>query len=80
MATTTPFPFREHHDPEIYGEAHNELVTTLIERYESNLRDSDKADTDLNQGYYDGVMDATAWVLMDMLGIPEDDWEKYVSR
>lgn len=80
MATTIPFPFREHHDFVVYSPAHNDLVDELIKRYESNLADSDKADDDYNQGYYEGQVDATAWALLELLGIPEEQWNAYVER
>lgn len=33
MARTVPFPFRDHHDHEVYGTAHNDLVDHLIRQY-----------------------------------------------
>lgn len=79
MATTIPFPFREHHDPLTSDAEKNDLIDRLITRYESFLRDSDKADTMTDLAYYQGQMDATAWTLLDILAVPDEAWEEYVA-
>lgn len=80
MATTIPFPFREHHDILACDAKTNDLVDLLVQRYESYLRDSDKADTEHDLAYYEGVVDATVWVLLDILDVPDGDWDRYIDR
>ena len=80
MATTIPFPFREHHDPLTSDPKINNLVDLLIGRYESFLRDSDKADTETDLAYYEGQVDALAHALLDMLDVPDGDWDRYIDR
>lgn len=72
MATRTPFPFRDHHDREVYTDAHNDLITSLIEQYEDALAVEYKSgDIDV-ASYHEGIRTATEGVLVDLLGVNQD--------
>ena len=72
MARTVPFPFRDHHDPEVYSTAHNDLVDHLIRQYEMTLGDSDKSGTIEDADYDEGRADAYVDALTQLLGISWD--------
>ncbi|ACZ32484.1 hypothetical protein Xcel_3485 (plasmid) [Xylanimonas cellulosilytica DSM 15894] len=72
MARTAPFPFRDHHDPEVYAPAHNDVVDYLIRQYEEALGDSDKSSTIEDADYNEGRADAYVDALTQLLGVSWD--------
>lgn len=79
MATTTPFPFREHHDPTNHHAVMNVLIDVLITQYESSLADSDKADDEYNMGFYEGQVEVAVQFLVTILDVPDGDWDRYID-
>ena len=79
MATTTPFPFREHHDPTNHDAVMNMLIDVLVTQYEVSLADTDKTDDDASMSFYEGQIDVAVRLLQAILDIPDGDWDRYVD-
>jgi hypothetical protein len=80
MSRRTPFPFAEHHDPEVYGGAHNDLIERLIQGYEEALLVEYKSgDLDV-ASYHEGLREAREEVLVDLLGIEQSVMDAYWQR
>ena len=77
MATTTPFPFGDLYDAAAHDEQHQGVVAQLIEWYQSNLGDSDKAADGYDAGYYGGAADAYFDALVLLTGADPDMVAKY---
>jgi hypothetical protein len=80
MARRTPFPFRDHHDPEVHPDQINGLVTTYIEFYESALADEYMSGDIDTASYNEGMRTAYEGVLVDLLGIEADLLDAYWKR
>jgi hypothetical protein len=69
MSRRTPFPFADHHDPEVHSAEHNDLIESFIERYEDALLGEYKSgDIDV-ASYHEGQREAYETVLVELLGI-----------
>lgn len=75
MATSTPFPFRDH--LAIRSAVTDEQIETIIEWYEANLGDADKASDIEDARYYTAISDGYGDVLRLLLGITEQQWQTY---
>lgn len=80
MARRTPFPFADHHDPEVHPDQINDLITRYIAGYEEALLTEYKAgDIDV-ASYHEGLRTAYEGVLVDLLGIEADLLDAYWKR
>ena len=77
MARTTPFPFADYFDAEVYSDERKAIVTELIDRYESNLGDSDHAADGYDQGIYTGAWEAYFDTLVMLCEIEPDVVMRY---
>jgi hypothetical protein len=77
MARTTPFPFAAFWDPAEHDAALNATVAQLIEWYESNLADSDKAADGYDAGAYGGAADAHFDALTLLTGVDLEIVKRY---
>jgi hypothetical protein len=80
MATTIPFPFRNYLSVTLSTPAATEQLETIIEGYESALRDSDKAGDMEDHAYYIGLVDAYVDVLLTVLAVPVADVSTYFDN